>query len=184
MILTTKRNDIKSMNKSYSYLLPLFNEECPVDGDFYIVLENVYTRYNEKEGYFVLCYKNVQNENFYNYVSRLHENKLFVESYTEEEFLYLVFNFPDAFKYEYNCYLNGKFSKFRDSAKRIIVEYVLKTHKEASAESVRRVLNRDPALRDSIEKALGIKLDENSELSSFPNKASETCFNFNIVENG
>jgi len=180
MLITTKRNR-KVMNKSYSYLLPLFNEECPIDGDYYVILNNVYTRYNDKDGYFVLCYHNSDNDLFNTYVAKLHENKLFVESYIDDGLIYLVFNFPENYKHEYNCYLKGRFSKFRESAKLLIVGYILSVHQEISAESIRKVLYKDEGLRRSIESMLGLPLDDKTELSSLPIINAETCYNFTEI---
>lgn len=165
------------LNKCYSYLLPLFNEECTIDGDYFIMLNNVYTRYNDELGYFVICYENDDNAEFLKYIQTLHENYLFVESFNDDELIYMVFNFPEEYAHEYDCYLNGKFSVFRDSSKLIILDYILGIHKTTSAENIRKVLYKEKELRESLEFKLGLTLSKDLELSSIPDIGLETCYN-------
>jgi hypothetical protein len=167
------------LNKSYGYLLPLFNEECKLDNDYFIMIHNIYTRYNDKLGYFVICYDDSDNELFIQYIKKLHDNELFVESYKEDNQIYLIFDFPKAYEYEYNCYLKGKFSKFRNSAKLIIVDYILNIHKIGTAEKLRKVLYKEKELRESLEEKLGLKISTSLELSSIPDIKLETCYNLN-----
>jgi hypothetical protein len=167
------------LNKSYSYLLPLFNEECKLDNDYFIMLNNVYTRYNDKLGNFVICYDDSDNDLFIQYIKELHDNELFIESFQENNKIYLVFNYPKAYEYDYNCYLKGKFSKFRNSAKLIIVDYILNIHKIATADKVRKVLYKEKELRERLEGQLGLKISTSLELSSIPDIKLETCYNLN-----
>ncbi len=184
MVLSTKKiNRNKGINKSYSYLIPLLNEDIKIDGNFYILLKNVFCRYNGKEGYIVICYEDGKTESFNEYIVRLHSDDLFVESFDEDDgLIYLVFRFPDTFMYEYKCYMQGKYSKFRESAKQLIVAYILEVHNNISAESVRKVLYKDPSLRASMESLLECKLDDDTELSSKPVLANESCFNYSEME--
>ena len=167
------------LNKSYSYLLPLFNEECPINDNYFIMLNNVYTRYNDNLDHFILCYENSDNALFKNYIERLHENYLFVESFNEDTYLYIVFDFPEEYKYEYNCYLNGRFSKFREESKKIILEYILYIHKLEASQKIKKVLYKDIILKQHLEKQLNMVISDKLELSSIPSIEAETCYNIN-----
>lgn len=165
------------LNKCYSYLLPLFNEICKIDPDYYIMLDNVYTRYNDELNKFTLSYKNNENEGFIKYIKNLHDNELFIESFEKDELIYIVFDFPEDYLHEYNCYINGRFSKFRDSAKLIILDYILGVHKIGSAENLRKVLYKEKELKESLEFKLGLTISDDLELSSIPVINLETCYN-------
>jgi len=164
------------LNKSYSYLLPLFNEKCKLNHEYFIMLKNIYTRYNDNLEYFVLCYEYGDHEKFLEYLNELRNNNLFEEEYKIDDLLYLVFKFPKEYLSEYYYYKNGQFSKFSDRAKLIILEYVFTYHKNSSGNNIREILYKEKSLKERLESQLNLNLSKDVELSSIPNLKLETCY--------
>lgn len=165
------------MNKSYSYLVPLFNTKCKLDKDYLILLDNVYTIYNDESGYIVIAYLKYDSAEYNEYLQKLHTNELFIESFDDDTTYYMVFKFPDEFKIEYDLFSNGAYSMFGETSKGIILSYLLELHKLNGSEAVRQVLYKDPKLKERIETKLGVILYNDMELSSKPDITKETIYN-------
>ena len=166
------------LNKSYSYLIPLLNEFCRVDGDYYVMLDNVYTSHHSGDvgDIIIISYYSNDDSGFNSYVEELKSNELCQDFIEGEETITVVFKFPDKYLHEYHCYKNGKFSEFRDEAKTTIIKYILDIHKYKDADRVKRVLNKDYLLRMELESRLALTIDKNLELSSIPDKILETFY--------
>ena len=166
------------LNKSYSYLIPLLDKYCKIDGDYYIMLENVYTRHQEGDvgDIIILSYCNADNDDFKKYIEELKANELCQDFIENDDDISVILKFPDEFIDEYNFYKEGKFSQFSQEAKDIIVKYVLDTHKYKDAYRVKRVLNKDISLREELEHKLAMTIDRDMELSSIPDKELETFY--------
>ena len=166
------------LNKSYSYLVPLLNEYCKIDGDYYVMLDNVYTSHHSGDvgDIIIISYYSTEDSGFTSYVEELKANELCQDFIEGEETVALVFKFPDQYLNEYNLYKNGKFSEFRDEVKTIIVKYILDIHKYNDASRVQRVLNKDYKLREELEEKLALIIDKDMELSSIPDKILETFY--------
>ena len=170
------------LNKSYSYLIPLVNEFCPIDSDFVLLLDNVYVRHLDylDEDMITISYQFIDNDPFLAYIEAFRPNELFKEMYIDEDNISITLYFPIEFISEYHLYKRGKFSLFSEKAKSIILSYVLDVHKLKDADRIRRVLYRDDELRAELERKLDMKIDPHLELSSAPNMINET---FVIVKN-
>ena len=166
------------LNKSYSYLIPLLNKYCKIDGDYYIMLENVYTRHQDGDvgDIIILSYCNADNDDFKKYIEELKANELCQDFIENDDDISVILKFPDEFIDEYNFFKEGKFSQFSQEAKDIIVKYVLDTHKYKDAYRVKRVLNKDISLREELEHKLAMTIDKDMELSSIPDKKLETFY--------
>ena len=166
------------LNKSYSYLIPLLDKYCKIDGDYYIMLENVYTRHQDGDvgDIIILSYCNADNDDFKKYIEELKSNELCQDFIETDDDISVILKFPDEFIDEYNFYKEGKFSQFSQEAKDIIVKYVLDTHKYKDAYRVKRVLNKDISLREELEHKLAMTIDRDMELSSIPDKELETFY--------
>ena len=166
------------LNKSYSYLIPLLDKYCKIDGDYYIMLENVYTRHQDGDvgNIIILSYCNADNDDFTKYIEELKANELCQDFIENDDDISVILKFPDEFIDEYNFYKEGKFSQFSQEAKDIIVKYVLDTHKYKDAYRVKRVLNKDISLREELEHKLAMTIDRDMELSSIPDKELETFY--------
>jgi len=166
------------LNKSYSYLIPLLNEYCKIDGDYYVMLDNVYTHHfgGDVGNIIIISYLSNDNEGFLAYIQELKANEYCQDYIEEDDTASIVFKFPDEYLHEYNCYQRGKFSEFRQEAKDLIVKYILDIHKYKDADRVKRVLDKDELLRKDLEKRLALTIDKDMELSSIPDKILETFY--------
>lgn len=166
------------LNKSYSYLIPLLNEYCKIDGDYYVMLENVYTRHQDGDvgDIIILSYCNADNDDFKRYIEELKSNVLCQDFIETDDVISIVFKFPDEFIDEYEYYKTGKFSQFSQEAKDIVIKYILDTHKYKDAYRVKRVLNKEVSLREELEHKLAMTIDKDMELSSIPDKELETFY--------
>jgi len=96
------------LNKSYSYLIPLLNQYCRIDGDYYVMLDNVYTRHfgGDVGNIVIISYFSTEDTAFIGYIEGLKSNE-YCQDYIEgDETIAMVFKFPDEFIHEYNCYKN------------------------------------------------------------------------------
>lgn len=166
------------LNKSYSYLIPLLNEYCKIDGDYYVMLDNVYTIHQDGNvgDIIILSYYNADDDGFKHYIEELKSNILCQDFIEDDDDISIIFKFPDKFLPEYNCYKTGKFSEFSKEAKDIIIKYILDTHKYKDAYRVKRVLNKDVSLREELEFKLAMTIDKDMELSSIPDEQLETFY--------
>jgi hypothetical protein len=164
------------LNKSYSYLVPLVNEFCPVDSDYILLLDNVFAKHSlyPEEKTLTIRYEFVANDPFMEYIDSFRKNELYLATYIDQEHVSVSMYFPREYYKEHNLYLKGKFSQFSEPAKEKILRYVLDIHKLKDAERVRRVLYRDPQLRKELEQRLDVILDPMMELSSIPDLKAET----------
>ena len=167
------------LNKSYSYLLPLIDTRCHFDKDYYIMIDNVYSRYNDIDYYFVIGYSLSDDVEFNAYITELKDNPLFFEEFKDEVSIYLVYRCPEEFTQDFEYFYAGKFSEFKEESKIIVINYMLDTHKLGNAERFRQIFYKDIKLRLSIEEKLKVKLDKNMELSSIPRKDDENINNIN-----
>lgn len=166
------------LNKSYSYLIPLLNEYCKIDGDYYVMLDNVHTRIsdNEVDNIIIITYFSNDDEGFLHYTQELKANVLCQDYIEDEDTISFIFKFPDKYMHEYLCYRSGRFSEFRQDTKDTILKYILDIHKYKDADRVKRVLNKDEDLRKELEIKLALKINKNLELSSIPDKELETFY--------
>jgi hypothetical protein len=175
------------VNKGYSYLLPLLNEFCEIDGIYFKILDDVYTNIEGYDGNniaisYELSDELKEKEQFDQYKEYLQNNYLFKDSLTYDNKILFIFAFPEEFSKEYNLYKLGKFSEFSDAAKKDILDYLTKYHDGRSVENVRRVLYKDPLLKEFLEFEIGCKIPKDSELSSIPNKQYETFKEIHNIE--
>lgn len=168
--------DVDMLNKSYSYLVPLLSEHCKIDSDFVILINNTFVYHYDypDEETFTLCYEYSDTESFHQYLELIKENELFKEIIESDEGkVFITVYFPLEFIKEYRLYKSGKFSRFSEIAKTIILNYILDIHNINNANKIRRVLYRDENLRKELEYKLDLIIDESLELSSKPHKVDE-----------
>jgi hypothetical protein len=166
------------LNKSYCYLIPLLNEFCKIDGDYYVMVNNVYTRHYSGDvgNIIIITYWSTSDDGFESYIHELKANELCMDYIEGDEVISLVFKFPDKYLHEYECYMQGRFSEFSDEAKKVIQKYILDIHKYKDAFRIKRVLDKDQQLRKELEQKLAVVIDEDLELSSIPDAVLETFY--------
>ena len=103
-------------NKSRTFLLPLLSELVGFEKRFHKNIVNTYTEFSC--GNYDNCIGVVQDFSFKNpdytsYEHRFIKNSLFRElkDIEDNQVLY-IFDFPEEYLHEYNCYKKGQYSKF------------------------------------------------------------------------
>lgn len=161
------------INKSKSYILPLFSEYVELG-----FIRDVYNTYLFLEGkenkYFVIQYKKLDTEEFKNYLEVLQQNEI-VEEIVENDYINVILKIPDKLEEDYQYFVSGDFSKI--TKKDYIIKFLQKNYGSSQfpiIERIKQVLYKDRVLKEELEYSLDISLPEECELSSIPNKQSET----------
>lgn len=113
------------------------------------------------------------------YEHRLINNELFVESIDLNNKVLYIFRFPDVYLNEYNLFKEGKYSKFGEDVKKLILKFWADFHKGNSGAvefllKVKGILYKEDKLKQIIEKELGVQLDKEQELGDISNINNET----------
>lgn len=163
-----------SVNKSKSYVLPLYSKYINIRyidliRNTYLFLEGKYD-----EG-LIIEYINKDNEDFKSYLEEISTNEFVNEIIYKEDFIFVVLKLPVELNSDYYNFINGSYSKIKE--KKTIVKFLSENYGAVQFKAINRinqVLNRDKALRAELEYNLDMVLPEDCELSSIPDKISET----------
>lgn len=168
------------INKSYSYLVPLLNTYCEIDPTYFILMDQSYAIVNKNTDIpcMAISYEKTDNEQFVSYLKMLENHELTMNVIESEDKITFIFKMPEEFTNEYKEFINGKFSRFSQKSKDIIIDYVTSYHKPNTAKKVKMVLYKDQELRRHLEHKLAVKLDADLDLTSIP-KIEEESFNYN-----
>lgn len=167
-------------NKSSTYLLPLLNKTIGIEFDYLLI--NTFIKYHKSIGEYEntigLLFEIEDTEAFKEYMSYLESHPSLVRHltiyYTRELF---IFKFPEEYLFEYNLFKEGKYSKFTQEAKSIIISYSAKAYKYPPIlEDLTGVLWKHKTRREKLERELGITLPKDCELASKINYESETFY--------
>lgn len=170
------------LNKSKTYLLPLMSEVINLDLRFFKYLKNTYLFdcNNEYENCIFIYHEfNFRNPEFTAYEHKLIKNEYFINLVDVEDKVIYIFKFPEEYLYEYNCYINGKYSEFGVDAKELILAFWTRVYKNNPNAipfliKVKQILFKDEKLKKIIEQDLGVILNISSELGECMNKKYET----------
>ncbi|MFW6225405.1 MAG: hypothetical protein ACOC3V_00435 [bacterium] len=139
------------------------------------MIYNTYLFLEGKEDkYFIIQYNKVDDEDFHKYINKLKENEL-VDDIVENDYLNIIIKIPEELEPDYNYFVSGNFSKI--TKKKLIVDFLRKNYGSRqfkSIERIKQVLYKDKDLKEELEFTLDITLPPNCELSSIPDKQSET----------
>jgi hypothetical protein len=179
--MTTSEVDKKVVtNKSKTYILPLLSKD--VDIEFEYLLENTYLKFNINIGdieYPIgLLYELEDSSAFSEYNDYLTKNDLYFTSYiiNMTHKLY-IFRFPEKYISEYKLFKEGKYSKFSNEAKSLIISYSAEAYKYPPLiEDIIGVLWKHKSRKDKLEKQLGMSLPKDSELASKIEYDKETFY--------
>lgn len=112
-------------NKSYVYLLPMLNKHLPIM-KFFKNLKNTYIfPKNGKEQIIYLTYKYPKTnlERFLKYEDTLFNSEYFEEVIENEDYTTYVFKIPSEYSNDYNCFIEGKYSKINYKTQEEILEF-------------------------------------------------------------
>jgi hypothetical protein len=173
------------MNKSKTYLLPLFSEL--IDIKFVDDLENVYIKDDlaEHDKCIYLLYKfNIKDPKFTKYEFELTNNDLFVDLIDINDKVLYILKFPNDYIEEYNLYIEGKYSKFGSDAKELILKFWNDIYTGTSwitsfLIKTKQILYKEKSLKQQLELVLStskapIRLSDDAELSDICDIKDET----------
>lgn len=162
---------MRIINKSKSYVLPLLDEFVQIK-----YVEYVYNTYlfleGEENKYIVIQYED--NEYTKVYCEELDKDYI-KDIIFRDDYVYVIFKVPEEIIPDYNMFLEGRFSEIINKEK--ILNFLMKNYGSRYYNAINRikqVLYRDKALRAELEFNLDITLPEDVELSSIPDKQTET----------
>lgn len=164
-------------NKSKTYILPLFS--TIINLKFIQNILNTYTHVEnlyDDEKIFIISYKFINSPEFIQYENEIKNSKYYLTTIDDENNVNYVFKIPDSILYEYNKFLQGLYSEFREEKKRTILIFFIKLYSKITPiyEEVFGVLYKTIERKNKIEKTLNIKLNAGNELSAKPDKEKET----------
>lgn len=165
--------DIK-VNKSKLYFTPLFNEEVQVS--YFKLLKNTYFWYDDfKKETFCLLYqfdgkvsgKFNSRKGFTIYEQTiLMRNKLFRGYRDFDEYVIYEFNLSDRLLEYRDLLLEGRYSKFSEETKEIILNFHLRLYGPNERDHIGKILYKDEKLMNDLADKYGVKVNMLPEASS------------------
>ena len=170
-------------NKSKTYLLPLLSELVQFEPMYFSNLENTYI-YDDLDKYknciYLLHKTNFTNPQFTSYENKLLNNEYFADliDVSQDTSLY-IFNFPEEYLHEYNMFIEGKYSRFGEDAKNLILSFWGEIYQNNINAvnfllKVKQILFKDDKLRRQLEQEIGISISPEAELTDKVDKKDET----------
>jgi hypothetical protein len=157
-------------NKSRTYLIPLLSKE--IDIEFEYLISNSYLKFNRDIGQIeypiAILYELENTQAWDEYSTYLIHHPLFYRSFiiNMTHKLY-IFNFPEEYRMEYRLFKEGKYSKFSNEAKSLIISYSAEAYKYPPLiEDITGVLYKHITRRAKLEKLLDMVLPKDIELAS------------------
>ena len=170
------------INKSKTYLLPLLSELVDLDKRFYKDLKNTYI-FDDKKEYenciFLLYDFSFKNPEFTAYEHKLINNELYVDLIDVGDQVLYVFKFPDVYLHEYKMFKAGKYSYYKDDAKKLILRFFNNIYQNnlnavSFLTKIKQILFKNEKLKKEIEEKLKIKLSPDAELTDIIEVDNET----------
>lgn len=167
-------------NKSRSYLLPLLFKELNIPHNFLKYVSNTYIQLKDYGSTNILILevnKTVKDKDFVLFTSILKTHESLDSSYESSTGSLIFIVKINKFKDEYQYYIDGKYSKFSNHAKQLIIKFWSFVYGKEGNKFVRDVtdvLYQNARLRNEMEQKLAVRLPLNAELSSICNLTKET----------
>lgn len=113
------------------------------------------------------------------YEHRLTNNPLFVKCIDIDNKVLYIFKFPEEYLSEYYKFYEGKYSEFGEDAKQLILKFWAEVNKGNTASvqfliKLKDILYKGTKLKETIEKKLGVKLNDDQELGEIIDIELET----------
>lgn len=167
---------------SKTYLLPLMSELININEKFIDYLENTYLYDSENEFNECLIIQHkfdFRNPEFTKYENEMTNNQYFVKAIDKEDVVYYVFKFPEEYLKEYYFYIDGKYSKFGNDAKQLILSFWEKMYGKSADGinaiiTIKHILYKDEKRKKKLEEILATSLHPDAELGEMPIKSNET----------
>ena len=164
------------LNKLCIFILPLLLKD-------YIYFDYNYSLYNgyisEDYNYLYLTYKFLSTQSFLNLEEKLYKLPNFIEIYDpNKDFVIFKFKLKEKDKEDITLIMNGNYSLISDTLKRKILLF----HGLGKESFIGQVLYRNPALKLSLERKIGVRLSSKTELMSKLIKENEIWTYQNISQ--
>lgn len=160
---------VKLNNLSRNFLLPLLGKPYPWYGDALLgtfIGDDTQPELEETGRIFLLISLTRAGENL---ILNLRSQNNFVIDYKVNDFeTMVVMQIPPEFKKDYLHFLNGKFSRMSEAAKKLILD-----SSPPGGGLNGKILNRDPEMRLALEKDLDVTLPADAEVYSEPKNELE-----------
>lgn len=149
--------------RTYTYLAPLLNEIIKLEKSRLINLYLGDENENHKRGKLFAWFKYCGTLSCVNYEKEIKEQA--TKFYNPDEYSFMcVFEIPENKLHIYNCFIEGKFSKFPEEYKKKLLLY----HKQDNKSKLSMILRKHPREAAEIEKKIGMKLPVGAEVISRP----------------
>lgn len=150
-------------NQSFVFLLPLFNIKN-TNAVVNTYLGNNKTAFDNKLYILTEVSSNELESNIY-----------LVDRYNTEDGMFMYeLKIPEHFENDYNHFLNGKYSKFSEKAKDIIITKVARSSAKVAKDTVvHSILYKTEKRKKQLETDLDVKLPADAELASIFNINTE-----------
>jgi hypothetical protein len=179
--------DIRKINtKSFPYLFPMVvnksdklndykdNDVFPRNNFVNVFRYCEFLKHYDKHLFIIYAYS--PTNTFELFINKLKKNKNFVEYIELDKYsIMLVYKIPTEYHDCLNNFDNGKFSKFKNSTKIKILDFFSVSSNDKFGPV--GVLFKKDWRKEEIENLIGMKLSEDAELSSIPDRETETYFN-------
>ena len=179
----------KEVNRSKTYLLPLFNNYIDLTT---LIINNIYNTYiycNNQPDYYYF-YIAFQTEELstgimLNIDSHLIKSILYKETIVDDNITLYKFLFPKEHMNDYKLLLEGKFSKIQTNSKQKIILFLQRNfpREYQTSKLVKYTLFKSKILKETLEKSLNLILSKNAELGSKFNLKEETYQFSNTINN-
>jgi hypothetical protein len=176
------------MNKSFSYLVPIFINFLKKENSklnellFAELIDDSYILYHNKNEItkkltIVLKKPKILNYKYKKNYILLSKSSIFYKICYKKDRFIIILNVPKELNEVCSQFCEGKYSKFSDINKRILLLFAKKYLTDDFCSALGHVLSRNERIKKDLEVKLDIKLPEDSEISSKPDLISET-FNY------
>jgi len=176
-------NNIKDLNRSKTYLLPLIYNQYNL-----LFLDNICNTYIKFSNLFFekysipterrlmgILYENMNTVRYQEYFLKLEQHKNFIKMFILDDYILVILEIEENIFNEYDSFIRGKYSKFSPSSKRLILEFYSNNFRDRLlCMDIKDVLYQSLSKREKLEKELGIKLPPDTELASVTDIENET----------
>lgn len=166
-----------NVNKSKTYILPIIHYRYGIFDLKYVTNTYIYSTFDCYIPSFIIEYiidDDTETNNFYTYLSNIKNEPYFDNYIYENNKHYIFYKLNDELNSVINKYIYGKYSLFSETDKYQIISFLRKYATKESLNTIGGVLYKTKSRRKVLEDMLGMKLDEDIELSSKPNLTNET----------
>ena len=175
--------NITDPNRSKTYFLPIIYKEY--DLDYFENIENTYIQFDfeflethqiDNNRLFGILYKDEDTVNYQKYMLDLMLHPYCTDKFNVKGgYTLFIFECKPEYYDDYDSFLCGSYSKFSDVSKKQILDFYNNNFKDKQiAMNIAHILYKNVFRKRELEKKLGIKLDDSTELASIMDKENET----------